>query len=102
MRYVRLILNMGKEKEKGGNHVSKKQERKISDDYMATLEEVKKQYQQYVEVSRLYELPTHKEEEPVQYQPPSLEHPLTTNRIHINRTFSPPIISLPAIEARYG
>ena len=51
----------------------------VLDDYLKTLEEVKKQYQQYVEVSKLYELPTQKEEEPVQYQPPSQEHPLTTN-----------------------
>ena len=53
------------------------------DDYLRTLEEVKKQYQQYVEVSELYTLPIQKEEEPVQYQPPSPEHPLTTNTIRI-------------------
>ena len=55
----------------------------VSDDYLKTLEEVKKQYQQYVEVSELYKLPIQKEEEPVQYQPPSPEHPLTTNTIRI-------------------
>ncbi len=55
----------------------------ISDDYLNTLEEVKKQYQQYVEVSELYKLPTPKEEEPIQYEPPSIEHPLTTNTIRI-------------------
>ncbi len=53
----------------------------VLDDYLKTLEEVKKQYQQYVEVSELYKLPMQKAEEPVQYQPPSLEHPLTTNTI---------------------
>ena len=53
----------------------------VSDDYLKTLEKVKKQYQQYVEVSELYKLPVQKEEEPVQYQPPSIEHPLTTNTI---------------------
>ncbi len=53
----------------------------VSDDYLKTLEEVKKQYQQYVEVSELYKLPMQKEEEPLQYQPPSIEHPLTTNTI---------------------
>ena len=37
--------------------------RKTSADYLETLEEVKKQYQQYVEVSGLYELPIQKEEE---------------------------------------
>ncbi len=53
----------------------------VSNDYLKTLEEVKKQYQQYVEVSELYKLPMQKEEEPLQYQPPSIEHPLTTNTI---------------------
>lgn len=56
---------------------------KVLDDYLKTLEEVKKQYQQYVEVSELYKLPIQKKEEIVRYQPPSLEHPLTTNRIHV-------------------
>lgn len=52
---------------------------KISDDYLKTLEKVKEQYQQYVEISGLYTLPIQQEEEPIQYQPPSLENPLTTN-----------------------
>ena len=55
----------------------------VSGDYLKTLEEVKKQYQQYVEVSELYKLPMQKEEETVEYQPPSPEHPLTTNTIRI-------------------
>ena len=54
---------------------------KVSDDYLRTLEEVKKQYEQYVEVSELYKLPIQKAEEKTQYQPPSIEHPLTTNSI---------------------
>lgn len=53
--------------------------KKVSGDYLETLEEVKKQYQQYVEVSELYNLPTHKNEESVRYHPASPEHPLTTN-----------------------
>ena len=57
----------------------------ITEAYLKMLEEVKKQYQQYVEVSELYELPIQKEEEPVQYQPASPEHPLTTNRIYTAR-----------------
>ena len=57
--------------------------KKVSVDYLKTLEEVQKQYQQYVEVSELYKLPIQKEEEPVQYQPPSPEHPLTTNTVRI-------------------
>ena len=56
---------------------------KVSVDYMKTLEEVQKQYQQYMEVSELYKLPIQMEEEPVQYQPPSPEHPLTTNTVRI-------------------
>ena len=56
---------------------------KVSEDYLKTLEEVKKQYQQYVEVSELYELPTKKSEEPPQYQPASPEHPLTTNSFRL-------------------
>lgn len=55
----------------------------ISEDYLKTLEEVKKQYQQYVEVSELYKLPIQKAVETIQYQLPSPEHPLTTNTIRI-------------------
>ena len=55
--------------------------RKTSGDYLETLEQVKKQYQQYVEVSGLYELPIQKAEEVIQYQPPSPERPLTTNTV---------------------
>ena len=47
--------------------------------YLETLEEVKQQYQQYLEVSKIYELPTFEEEKPIEYEPPSQEHPLTTN-----------------------
>ena len=53
---------------------------KVTADYLKTLEEVKRQYEQYVEISRLYELPTQKEET-VQYLPPSAEYPLTTNSV---------------------
>ena len=53
------------------------------DDYLETLERVKKQYQQYVEVSRLYELPLQKAEEETQYQPPSPENPLTMNTFRV-------------------
>ena len=55
----------------------------VSDDYLKVLEEVKKQYQQYVEVSGLYELPTQSEPDSPEYEPPSLEHPLTTNTIRV-------------------
>ncbi len=56
----------------------------ISDDYLETLEVVKKQYQQYVEVSDLYKLPTfQQEEEEGQPQIPTPEHPLTTNTFRV-------------------
>lgn len=68
------------------NTMSKKiQTGKASDDYLKTLEAVKKQYRQYVEVSELYKLPIQKEEETIQYYPPSPERPLTTNRILIKQ-----------------
>ncbi len=51
----------------------------VSDDYLETLEVVKKQYQQYVELSELYKLPTFQKEEG-QPQPPTPEYPLTTNK----------------------
>ena len=54
-----------------------------TDDYLNTLKEVEQQYQQYMDVSELYKLPIQMEQEPIQYQPPSLEHPLTTNTVHI-------------------
>ena len=54
---------------------------RASDDYLKTLEEVKRQYEQYIEVSELYKLPIQREEEEIHYQPPSLEHPLTTDSI---------------------
>lgn len=64
--------------------MSKKTEReRISNEYLKTLEEVKKQYWQYVEVSELYKLPVQKKEETIQYEPPSPEHPLTTNTFRI-------------------
>ena len=47
--------------------------RSVSDDYLTTLEEVKKQYEQYVEVSELNRLTIKLEEEETGYQPPSLE-----------------------------
>ena len=63
-------------------------EKTTAEKYLKTLEEVKKQYQQYVEVSGLYKLPIQKEEQTIQYQPPSPEHPLTTNRTCINTPYS--------------
>ena len=58
---------------------------KTTADYLETLEELKKQYQQYLEVSRLYELPTFQEAKGPEIQPASLEHPLTTNTISVKQ-----------------
>jgi len=57
--------------------------KETSSDYLETLEEIKKQYQQYVEVSGLYKLPTSKEEEQIEYRSPSPDNPLTTNTFGI-------------------
>ena len=66
--------------------MSGKSERKTtSADYLETLEKVKKQYQQYVEVRKLYALPIQKEIAVIRHRPPSLEYPLTTNTIRIKQ-----------------
>lgn len=52
---------------------------KTSDDYLKILEEVKKQYQQYLEVSEIYKLPMFQPEVDIEVQPPSPENPLTEN-----------------------
>lgn len=59
--------------------MNKQTSEKISEDYLETLEKVKKQYQQYIEVSGLYELPTSNTERQVEYQPPTFDNPLTTH-----------------------
>lgn len=51
--------------------------------YLKVLEKIKKKYQKYVEISELYKLQRSKEPESIRYQPPSLEHPLTTNKTSI-------------------
>ena len=52
-------------------------------DYLNTLEEVKKEYQQYVEVSELYTLPVQEEQEPLESRPASPDQPLTTNSVSV-------------------
>ena len=52
----------------------------VSEDYLRTLERVKEQYQQYVEVSELYKLPIGKAERTIKYVPPSPERPLNWHR----------------------
>lgn len=56
---------------------------KNSDNYPRTLEEAKKLYQQYLEVSEIYELLIFQREVDIEVQPPSPENPLTTNTICI-------------------
>ncbi len=85
--YVKIQLSIKLQlSARGFPLMSKKHETKktVSDDYLKTLEKVKKQYQRYVELGELNKLPIQREEETVRYQPPSLEHPLTTNTVYIN------------------
>lgn len=56
---------------------------KISEDYLKTLEKVKEQYQQYIEVSGFYELPTSNIEQQVEYQPSTFDNPLTTHTFNM-------------------
>lgn len=66
---------------KGGVVVSAS--KRISDDYLKILEEAKKQYQQYLEVSEIYKLPTFQPETDIEVQPPSPENPLTENSFKV-------------------
>ena len=55
---------------------------RVSNDYLETLEKVKQQYQQYVEVSRLYELPTGPgRREAAETAAAEPGNPLTTDRL---------------------
>ena len=51
----------------------------LSADWLEALEQAKQLYLQYAEVSELYKLPKVREVKIVYHQPPSVEHPLTTN-----------------------
>ena len=53
--------------------------------YLEALEEAKKQYREYLEICKIFELPTFEEEEPVEYEPPSPERPLTISRFDVKR-----------------
>ena len=66
----------------GGQEMVPK-EKQSSQKYLKILEEVKKQYEQYLEVSKLYELPTFQQETEPQVRPPSSEKPLTTNTFRV-------------------
>ena len=54
---------------------------KLSADWLEALERVKREYRRYVEVAELYKLPRVREIIVFRYRPPSLEHPLTTNKL---------------------
>ena len=79
---------------------NRKKKEKISDDYLKTLDKVKEQYQQYVEISGLYTLPIQQQQESIQYQPPSLENPLTTNTTRWNAPIGTSIRCLPSAVRR--
>lgn len=50
-------------------------------DFVELLEDAKKKYEEYLELSKVYALPARQEKE-VQYEPPSPNSPLTTNGIY--------------------
>jgi len=50
-------------------------------DFVEILEDAKKKYEEYLELSKVYALPDRQEQE-VQYEPPSPSSPLTTNGIY--------------------
>ena len=52
--------------------------------HLATLEKVKREYQQYIEIAKLYQLPNRCEEDSINYEIPSPAQPLTTNKVQIN------------------
>ena len=54
------------------------------DPYLSTLEQVKTQYEQYVEVSRLYNLPHDRVRQETRYQEPGRDNPLTTNAVKVH------------------
>ena len=56
---------------------------KKSDDYLTTLEKAKEQYREYVEVSKIDDLPIFNEEQPIENSPPGIENPLTINTFHL-------------------
>ncbi len=56
----------------------------VDSDYLEVMEKAKKQYQEYIEVSGLYNLPTSKQEEKsIKISPPSYDNPLTTNTFRL-------------------
>ena len=52
-------------------------------DYLEVLEEVKEQYQQYIEVSGIYDLNRLLEPKDEEYLPPTPENPLATNKFEV-------------------
>ncbi len=58
---------------------------KGSRNYLKVLEEIQREYQQYVELRKVCELTVRKEKEEPLYLPPSPEHPLTTDRFCLRR-----------------
>lgn len=61
------------------------EQEKDSRNYLEVLEEIKREYQQYVELRKVCELVDQKEKEEPLYLPPSSENPLTTDRFCLRR-----------------
>ena len=58
---------------------------KTTSNYLAEMESAKKQYEQYIEISQIYQLPIFQSVQEPQYAPPSIENPLTTNQITLTK-----------------
>lgn len=66
------------------NPIHENEQAATDENYTETLERVKKQYQQYLDIADLYNLPYQPEQETTSYQPPSPDRPLTTNTVQVN------------------
>ncbi len=53
----------------------------LSADWLKALEQAKREYRQYTEVAELYKLPRVRKIKVTRHRPPSLEHPLTINKL---------------------
>ena len=58
---------------------------KTKAEYLTEMEQAKAQYEQYLEINQICQLPTFQSLPEPQYAPPSIENPLTTNQITLTK-----------------
>ena len=58
---------------------------KTTIDYLAEMKKAKKQYEQYIETSQIYQLPIFQSMQEPQYAPPNIENPLTTDKVTMTK-----------------